>query len=132
MFRLPSLHGLLTTIWRIPCLSEWTQTLWDGLEIVMHPHFTDSIAFYSFLYHSANLRQMSYFVTPTIKNDRPALSANFDASCRPHITGLSLRKIKRIAEMVLSPTLSLPNLDYVSLTCSWRKITTLVWQDVSL
>ncbi|PBK79971.1 hypothetical protein ARMGADRAFT_94877 [Armillaria gallica] len=78
---------------------------------LMHTHFTDSNAFYSFLSRSPNLRQISCFMTTIDNNDRPPFSANFDASCRPHINGLSLRKMRQIPEMVLSPTLSPLNLD---------------------
>ncbi len=78
---------------------------------LMHTHFTDSNAFYSFLSRSPDLRQISCFMTTIDNNDRPPFSANFDASCRPHITGLSLRKMRQIPEMVLSPTLSPLNLD---------------------
>ncbi|KAK0216480.1 hypothetical protein EDD85DRAFT_438651 [Armillaria nabsnona] len=77
----------------------------------MNTHFTDSNAFYSFISHSPDLRQISCFMTTIDSNDRPPFSANFDASRRPHIAGLSLRKMRQIPEMVLSPTLSPLNLD---------------------
>ncbi|PBK61413.1 hypothetical protein ARMSODRAFT_665078 [Armillaria solidipes] len=78
---------------------------------LMHTHFPDSQAFCSFLSHSPNLRQFSCLMTTIDSSDRPPFSANFDASCRPHITDMSFRKMRQIPEMVLSPTLSPLNLD---------------------
>ncbi|KAK0454248.1 uncharacterized protein EV420DRAFT_1645150 [Desarmillaria tabescens] len=74
--------------------------------VLMHTHFTDSNAFYSFLSHSPGLRQISCFMTTIDSNDQLLFSANFDTSRRPHITELSLRKMRQIPEIVLSPTLS--------------------------
>ncbi|KAK0437673.1 hypothetical protein EV421DRAFT_1006860 [Armillaria borealis] len=78
---------------------------------LMHTHFPDSQAFYSFLSHSPNLRQFSCLMTTIDSSDRPPFSANFDVSCRPHITDMSYRKMRQIPEMVLSPILSPLNLD---------------------
>ncbi|SJL14777.1 uncharacterized protein ARMOST_18245 [Armillaria ostoyae] len=78
---------------------------------LMHTHFPDSQAFYSFLSYSPNLRRFSCLMTTIDSSDRPPFSANFNASCRPHITDMSFRKMRQIPEMVLSPTLSPLNLD---------------------
>ncbi|PBK79969.1 hypothetical protein ARMGADRAFT_95013 [Armillaria gallica] len=74
-------------------------------------HFTDSNAFYSFLSHSPNLREISCLVTVIDSNDRPPFSASFDSSYRPHIIGLCLHKTNQIAEMILSPSFSPMSLD---------------------
>ncbi|PBK79968.1 hypothetical protein ARMGADRAFT_94909 [Armillaria gallica] len=78
---------------------------------LMHTHFPDSQAFYSFLSHSPNLRQFSCLMTTIDSIERPPFRANFDASCRPHITDMTFRKMTQIPEMVLSPTLSPLNLN---------------------
>ncbi|KAK0454228.1 uncharacterized protein EV420DRAFT_606008 [Desarmillaria tabescens] len=77
---------------------------------LMHTHFPDSNAFYSFLSHSPNLRQLSCFKTTIDSSDRPPFRANFDVSHRPRITELSLREMNQITAMLSTPALSPVNL----------------------
>ncbi|KAK0454223.1 uncharacterized protein EV420DRAFT_605840 [Desarmillaria tabescens] len=72
--------------------------------------FPDSKALYSFLSHSPNLRQFSCFGTTIDNGDNSPFSASFDASHRPRITELRLRKMNQIPDMLLSPALSSVNL----------------------
>ncbi|KAK0454232.1 uncharacterized protein EV420DRAFT_1765798 [Desarmillaria tabescens] len=117
----PFLIGVLPNVNKIKlCGMDWkslSQRFIDSLAsrsfvsiTLMHTHFPDSNAFYSFLSHLPNLRQFSCFKTTIDDNDRPPFSANFDASHRPRITELSLRKMNQIPAMILSPALSPVNL----------------------
>ncbi len=119
---LPSLLHVLPNANTITLSGMWWRSLHpafvDSLTLrsflsitLMHTHFPDSQAFYSFLSHSPNLRQFSCLMTTIDDTDRPPFSANFDASCRPHITDMCFRKMTQIPEMVLSPALSPLNLN---------------------
>ncbi|KAK0216479.1 hypothetical protein EDD85DRAFT_438622 [Armillaria nabsnona] len=119
---LPSLFHVLPNANTITLSGMWWRSLHpafvDSLTsrsflsiTLMHTHFPDSQAFYSFLSHSPDLRRFSCLMTTIDSSDRPPFSANFDASCRPHITNMCFRKMTQIPEMVLSPALSPLNLN---------------------
>ncbi|KAK0200632.1 hypothetical protein DFS33DRAFT_1363108 [Desarmillaria ectypa] len=78
---------------------------------LMHTHFTDSNAFYSFLSHSPDLRQISCLMTTIDNKEHLPFGAAFATTRRSHITGLCLHKLNHISEMILSPTLSPLKLD---------------------
>ncbi|KAK0454224.1 uncharacterized protein EV420DRAFT_605893 [Desarmillaria tabescens] len=118
---LPSLIDVLHNVNTIKlCGMDWksiSQRFIDSLAsrpfvsiTLMHTHFPDSNAFYSFLSHSPNLSQFSCFKTTIDSNDRPPFGAGFDASHRPRITELSLRKMSQIPAILSTPALSPVNL----------------------